>query len=127
MEKRAPTLDLQSLRALFDRLGEVEAEVAESAPAGGVPAGESADPGEGRGSALRADRARELRYFVALLLLRKRMLRICDPKTPEQERADLVVIDPKAEQPEPIALFAPELDTDRLAGLKDELVAALEE
>ena len=38
--------------------------------------------------ALRAARARELRYFVALLLLRKRQLRMVDPKTEEQERAE---------------------------------------
>lgn len=97
-ERRGPTLDLVSLRVLFDRLGEVE-----------------------------GDQAQSLRYFVALLLLRKRVLKMVDAKTAEQERADLVVVDPKVEGMQPVALFAPELDTERMAGLKDELLAALDE
>ncbi len=92
-----PVLDLASLRVLFDRLGEVDEE-----------------------------KARSLRYFAALLLLRKRVLRMVDPRNEEEERADLVVIDPKAANPEPVALFAPDLDLDDMGALKDDLLAALE-
>ncbi len=101
--QKGPTLDLQSLRVLFERLGEVDSE-----------------------------QARGLRYFVALLLLRKRLLKMVDPQSEAEEAADLVVIDPKdpaakADDAPRVALFAPELDTDRLANLKDELLAAIEE
>lgn len=159
--KKEPMLDLQSLRLLFERLGEIGAESGpaaldaedldaedlgvsgldvEEVAAADVDTGEGAADGReaaeesgGDGAAededpvARSARARELRYFVALLLLRKRQLRMVDPKTEEQERADLVVIDPKAEGAEPVALFAPELDTDRMANLKNELLAALDE
>jgi hypothetical protein len=96
--RKAPTLDLVSLRVLFERLGEVEGE-----------------------------RAQGLRYFVCLLLLRKRMLKLVDPQNDEEERADLVVIDPKAEVSVRVSLFAPEVDEERLANLKDELLAAIDE
>lgn len=95
---KEPVLDLVSLRALFDRLASVD-----------------------------DDRARSLRYFCALLLLRKRVLRMVAPRTAEQERADLVVGDPKNKEAEPIALFAPAIDLSDLAGLKDELLAAIGE
>lgn len=92
---RAATLDLASLRMLFDRLGETDDE-----------------------------RARGLRYFVALLLLRKRLLRLVDGDA-STEGADLVVVDPKVEGMTPIGLFAPELDDARLENLRDELIEAL--
>jgi len=95
---KEPVLDLNSLRALFDRLAAVD-----------------------------DDRARALRYFCALLLLRKRVLRMVPPRTAEQERADLVVADPKQKEAEPVALFAPAIDLSDLAGLKDELLAAIGE
>lgn len=95
---KEPVLDLNSLRALFDRLATVD-----------------------------DDRARALRYFCALLLLRKRVLRMVPPRTAEQERADLVVADPKQKEVEPVALFAPAIDLSDLAGLKDELMAAIGE
>lgn len=97
---KEPVLDLVSLRALFDRLAGLE-----------------------------DDRARALRYFCALLLIRKRALRMMRPKGAEQERADLVVVDPKIkkEDREPMLLFAPEIDMDDLGGLKDELLAAIGE
>jgi hypothetical protein len=95
---KEPVLDLVSLRALFDRLGAVD-----------------------------DDRARSLRYFCALLLLRKRVLKMVPPRTKEQERADLVVADPKQKEQEPIALSAPAIDTADLARLKDELLAAIGE
>jgi hypothetical protein len=92
------TLDLMSLRALFDRLGEVDDE-----------------------------RARALRYFSALLLLRKRVLKMIRPRTKEQERADLVLIDPKVKDMEPVLLFAPPIDLDDLGSIKDDLLAAIGE
>ncbi len=95
---KEPVLDLNSLRLLFDRLGTV------------------AD-----------DRARALRYFCALLLLRKRVLRMVAPRTAEQERADLVVTDPKLKEMEPVALFAPAIDLANLGAVKDELLAAIGE
>ena len=95
---RELVLDLASLRALFDRLGTVD-----------------------------GDRARSLRYFCALLLLRKRLLKLVPPRTAEQERADLVVVDPKLKEMEPIALFAPAIALDDLGSVKDELLAALGE
>ena len=95
---KEPVLDLNSLRALFDRLATVD-----------------------------DDRARALRYFCALLLLRKRVLKLAPPRTEEQERADLVVMDPKQKELPPVALFAPAIDLDNLAALKDELLAAIGE
>jgi len=97
-DSKEPVLDLVSLRALFDKLGGVEDE-----------------------------RARQLRYFCALLLLRKRVLKMVPPRTAEQERADLVVIDPKMKELEPIALFAPAIDLDDLSKIKDELLVAIGE
>ncbi|MFN9277470.1 MAG: hypothetical protein ACK6D2_17255 [Planctomycetota bacterium] len=95
---KEPTLDLNSLRALFDRLADV------------------AD-----------DRARALRYFCALLLLRKRVLRMVPPRNAEQARADLVLGDPKNKEAPPIALFAPAIDLSDLGALKEELMAAIGE
>jgi hypothetical protein len=95
---KEPVLDLVSLRALFDRLAGIEDE-----------------------------RVRALRYFCALLLIRKRALRMVRPSTAEQERADLVVVDPKQKERVPMLLFAPEIDLDDLGGLKDELLAAIGE
>jgi len=95
---KEPVLDLNSLRALFDRLATVD-----------------------------DDRARALRYFCALLLLRKRVLRMVAPRTAEQERADLVVVDPKLKEMEPIPLIAPAIDLSDLGGLRDELMAAIGE
>ena len=97
-EHKGPVLDLQSLRALFDSLGTVD-----------------------------DDRARGLRYFCALLLLRKRVLRMVKPRTAEQERADLVVTDPKLKEMEPVALFAPAVEASDLGAIKDELLAAIGE
>ncbi len=94
--QKGPVLDLVALRMLFDRLAEVD-----------------------------DDKARGLRYFVALLLLRKRLLKMVDAMNEEQERADLVVIDPKVEGMAPVALFAPALDEERLANLETELMDAL--
>lgn len=95
---KEPVLDLQSLRALFDRLGNVD-----------------------------DDRARALRYFCALLLLRKRVLKMVKPRTAEQERADLVVADPKLKEQDPIPLFAPAIEATDLSTIKDELLAAIGE
>lgn len=95
---KEPVLDLASLRMLFDRLGAVDDE-----------------------------RARALRYFCTLLLLRKRVLKMVAPKTAEQERADLVVVDPKLKEMEPVSLFAPEIDLSDLSAIKDELLAAMGE
>ncbi|MEZ5962226.1 MAG: hypothetical protein R3F56_00140 [Planctomycetota bacterium] len=92
---RQPLLDLAMLRHLFDRLGE---EVGEKPAA--------------------------LRYFVALLLLRKRVLKMADAKTAAEEAADLVVFDPKAPTQPPVALVAPALDQHSLEVLKEELQAA---
>lgn len=95
---KEPVLDLHSLRALFDRLATVE-----------------------------DDRGRALRYFCALLLLRKRVLKMVPARTAEQERADLVLGDPKNKEADPIALFAPAIDLSDLGALKDELLAAIGE
>jgi hypothetical protein len=95
---KEPVLDLNSLRMLFDRLASVD-----------------------------DDRARSLRYFCALLLLRKRVLKMVPARTAEQERADLVVVDPKLKEMAPVALFAPAIDLDDLSGIKDELLAAIGE
>ena len=73
------------------------------------------------------DRARALRYFCALLLLRKRVLRMVPPRNAEQERADLVLGDPKNKEAAPIALFAPAIDLSDLGALKEELMAAIGE
>ena len=93
---KEPVLDLNSLRVLFDRLGTID-----------------------------DDRARALRYFCTLLLLRKRVLKMVPPRTAEQERADLVVVDPKLKEMEPVALFAPAIDLTDLGAIKDELLAAI--
>lgn len=90
-----PILDLAMLRHLFDRLGE---EVGEKPAA--------------------------LRYFVALLLLRKRVLKMADARTAAEEAADLVVFDPKAPTQPPVALTAPDLGEHSLDALKDDLMAA---
>lgn len=103
-----PMLDLASLRLLFDKLGE------EMPPA----ATDSDQP-------TATNNAAGLRYLVALLLLRKRKLKMVDPTDAEQERADLVVVDPRIEDMQPVVLFAPELDEDRLANLRDELMVAI--
>ncbi|MBM4059587.1 MAG: hypothetical protein FJ265_00610 [Planctomycetes bacterium] len=95
---REPVLDLVSLRLLFDRLGGLD-----------------------------DDRARALRYFCALLLLRKRALRMVRPANAEQERADLVVVDPKQKDAPPVLLFAPAIALDDLGAVKQELLAALGE
>jgi hypothetical protein len=95
---KEPVLDLASLRVLFDRLGTVD-----------------------------DDRARALRYFCALLLLRKRVLKMVAPRTAAQERADLVVVDPKQKEMEPVALFAPAIDLSDLGAIKDELLTAIGE
>lgn len=97
-DSKEPVLDLVSLRALFDKLANVDDE-----------------------------RARQLRYFCALLLLRKRVLKMVPPRTAEQERADLVVVDPKMKELEPMSLFAPAIDLDDLTKIKDELLAAMGE
>lgn len=99
---KGPVLDLTSLRLLFDRLGEEQ------------------EPD-------RAETAAGLRYLVALLLLRKRLLKMVDARNAEEERADLVVVDPKIEGMEPVALSAPPLDSERLESLKGELAAVLGE
>jgi hypothetical protein len=93
---KEPVLDLNSLRALFDRLASVD-----------------------------DDRARALRYFCALLLLRKRVLKMARPRNAAEERADLVVVDPKLKEQEPVALFAPAIDPSDLGAVKDELLAAI--
>lgn len=97
-EDKTQILDLVSLRMLFERLGEEEGE-----------------------------QLAGLRYFVALLLLRKRVLKMVDPINDEQEKADLLVADPKVPEMDPVALFAPDVDLDELGGLKEELMAALVE
>jgi hypothetical protein len=91
-------LDLASLRVLFDRLGEEEEE-----------------------------RSEGLRYLVALLLLRKRVLKMADARNAREEAADLLVVDPKIEGMEPVALSAPSLEPEALASLQEELAAAIGE
>ena len=98
--RAGPVLDLASLRMLFDRLGEPQ-------------------------SPERAEIARGLRYMVALLLLRKRWLKMVDARTAEEESADLVVVDPKIEGMEPVALYAPASESAQLGSLQDELMAVL--
>ena len=107
--QRQPVLDLASLRALFDRLGEEPAE----AEVDTEPEVDAKARSEG------------LRYLVALLLLRKRALKMADPRNEAEERADLLVIDPKVEGMEPVALSPPSLGPEALATLKDELAAAV--
>ena len=99
--QKGPVLDLASLRQLFDRLGDEE------------------DPEK-------VETARGLRYLVALLLLRKRVLKMVDAENPEQEAADLLVIDPKVDDMEPVALSAPDLDSDDMGSLKEELMSLLD-
>lgn len=130
--KQQPVLDLESLRALFDTLGQSDPEASgedESEDEARASAPEPAAQGEGgEGSAAALDAtevASGLRYLVALLLIRKRRLKMVDALTPDQEAADLVVIDPKVEGMEPVALYAPDLDPERLAGLREELTAAI--
>lgn len=69
--------------------------------------------------------ASALRYLVALLLLRKRVLRIADARNAQEEQADLLVIDPKVDGMEPVALAAPSLPPEALADLEQELAAAI--
>lgn len=107
--KTAAVLDLVSLRRLFDTLGEVDEDGAEPE------------------DAQKRERASGLRYLVALLLLRKRVLKMVDAVTAEQEAAEIVVIDPKVEGMEPVALSGPDLDGGKLEELKQELLAAVEE
>lgn len=140
--KRQPVLDLESLRTLFDTLGEVvsvdssEESGDQAADEIREPVGEAAAHADGEVAlAPGAESSEEpagglemasgLRYLVALLLIRKRRLKMVDPATPEQEDADLLVVDPKIENMEPVILFAPDLAPDRLAGLRDELTAAI--
>jgi hypothetical protein len=115
--KKQPMLDLESLRALFDRLGDLPPP--EAAPA--------AIPAESESAEETGQSAQGLRYLVALLLLRKRRLKMVDPQNAEQEKADLIVVDPKIEEMVPVALTAPELDPDRLGNLRQELMAAIGE
>lgn len=97
-DNKDPVLDLQALRMLFDRLGTVK-----------------------------DDRARALRYFCALLLLRKRVLKMAKPRTREEQQADLVLRDPKIKDMEPVCLIAPAIDINDLGAIKDELLAMLGE
>ena len=50
-----------------------------------------------------------------------------DARNAEEEAADLVVIDPKIEDMEPVALIAPDMENGKLDDLKGELAAALGE
>lgn len=128
--KQHPSLDLESLRALFDTLGEVGPGPSPDEPADGLedPADSAAEAvGEDAGLDLSdaAEVSSGLRYLVALLLIRKRRLKMVDAQTPDQEAADLVVVDPRVEGMEPVALYAPSLEPERLAGLREELTAAI--
>lgn len=130
--KQQPILDLESLRTLFDTLGQTDPEASsgdeseDNAAASAPEVSEQAEGGDGSAAPLDATEvASGLRYLVALLLIRKRRLKMVDALTPGQEAADLVVIDPKVEGMEPVALFAPSLDPERLAGLREELTAAI--
>ncbi|MEO0480408.1 MAG: hypothetical protein AAF196_13080 [Planctomycetota bacterium] len=136
-DKKSVTLDLASLRVLFDRLGDVidGGDDESSAATGGAGASEDSTSGsadadsteeEAEQGPTAAETAAGLRFFVGLILVRKRQLRIIDAKGPEQEAADLVVIDPKAsDEAEPVLLFQPDLTEERLERLKDELIGAL--
>ncbi len=86
-----------------------------------------AEASEGETETQDSGTAEGLRYLVALLLLRKRRLKMVDPQNAEQEKADLVVVDPKIEDMEPLALFTPELDPERLDSLREELMVAIGE
>ncbi len=110
--RKQAVLDLGALRALFDRLGEEPEEMPEPE--------ESQEPQMDPQT-----RAAGLRYLVALLLLRKRALKMADARNAEEERCDLLVIDPKVDGMEPVALSAPSLEPEALAALKDELAAAI--
>jgi hypothetical protein len=132
--KRGPVLDLPALHGLFEQLGERIGDGpidfgdgdpdALPEPRFGVaddaPSDDELDPAQ------RAQWA-GLRYFVALLLMRKRLLKTVEPRGPVEEMADLVVVDPKDGDGKRHVLFAPPLDEGRLAGLKDELIAAIDE
>ena len=125
VQRTGPVLDLEGLRGLFDRLGAVAA-----GEAGGrevVDGTSDSEDLDADADAQRRQQFAELRYFVALLLVRKRSLKIVDPRNEDEELADLIVVDPKDSEMDPVALYAPPLDTDRLSGLKDELLAALDE
>lgn len=129
--KQQPVLDLESLRTLFDTLGEPGAGLLPADPEDGSEAADGPiveAAGEDPGSEVSdtSEVTAGLRYLVALLLLRKRRLKMVDAQTPDQEAADLVVVDPKVEGMEPVALFAPSLEPERLAGLREELTAAIE-
>jgi len=129
--KQQPVLDLESLRALFDTLGEPGAGLLTEDPEDGAGAADGPiveAVGEDPGSEVSdtSEVTAGLRYLVALLLLRKRRLKMVDAQTPDQEAADLVVVDPKVEGMEPVALYAPSLEPERLAGLREELTAAIE-
>lgn len=100
--QKGPVLDLASLRQLFDRLGDED------------------DPEK-------LETATGLRYLVALLLLRKRWLKMVDAENDEQESADLLVVDPKVEGMEPVPLSAPALDSDGMSSLKEELMTVLDQ
>jgi hypothetical protein len=95
-ERKEPTLDVESLRALFWRLGEAEGE-----------------------------RAAGLRYLVALLLLRRRALRIARDAASQALDADLVVVDAARAGSGAVALRAPELGDGVLEELRGELLGAL--
>ncbi|MCA8957931.1 MAG: hypothetical protein KDC87_17785 [Planctomycetes bacterium] len=129
--KKEPSLDLESLRSLFDRLGEPLDDDGADAPVDAVAEAEAeaaVAATEEEVAALAEHRQRTaagLRYLVALLLLRKRRLKLVDPTTPEEEAADLLVVDPRIEGMAPVSLFAPELGDDGLDGLRDELMAAV--
>jgi hypothetical protein len=116
--KTKPMLDLDSLRVLFDRLGQEPETPAEPENVDGTEDGSEEKDGKMTGG---------LRYLVALLLLRKRRLKMVDPQNEEQERADLLVVDPKVEDMVPVALSAPDLDPDRLGNLREELMVAIGE
>ena len=134
---KQPVLDLESLRRLFDRLGEPmasedgvidesDATVEEAPVLADEAGGDVQDEEESDGTDASA-RAAGLRYLVALLLLRKRRLNMVDATNEIEERADLVVIDPKVEGMEPVALFAPALDPEGLDNLRIELMVAIGE
>jgi len=117
--RKQAVLDLTSLRALFDRLGEAADEF------NGIDDIEDPDDECDEADVDAKARAEGLRYLVALLLLRKRVLRMADARNSKEERCDLLVIDPKIEGMEPVALYAPSLEPEALAALKNELTAAL--
>jgi len=118
--RKHAVMDLAALRALFDRLGEEPEEIPEPE--------EAEEPGSeeaGEGQMDPETRAAGLRYLVALLLLRKRALKMADARNAEEESADLLVIDPKVDGMEPVALCAPSLEPEALDALKDQLALAI--